>query len=84
MRTSTQPRPAAVLAVLHGELSPEECLLLGSDLPRWASSGVVMLQPDVSHFSQWEGGGQQEQVNGSSLKDRLVRICEGMDVALAL
>lgn len=43
-----------------------------------------MLQPDVLHFSQGEGGGQKEQVNSPSLKDWLVRICEGMDVAVSL
>lgn len=43
-----------------------------------------MLQPDVPHLSQGEGGGQQEQVNSPSLKDWLVRICEGMDVAVSL
>lgn len=53
-------------------------------LPWWGTSSVIVLQPDVLHVAQWEGGGQQEQVNGSSLKDTLVGICECMNVALSL
>lgn len=77
-------RSVSVLAVLDGELSSEECLILDSVLPWRVTSCVVMLQPDVPHFSQGEWGGQQEQVNSPSLKDWLVRICEGMDVAVSL
>ncbi len=59
-------------------------LSLSSIVPWWATSRVVVLQPEVSHFAQWEGCGQQEHIDSSSLKHRLVRICEVVYVTLSL
>lgn len=56
--------------------------LLLMSLPRWMTSRVVVLQPDGLHFTQWEGCGQHEIINRSSLKHWLLWVCESVYVTL--
>lgn len=43
-----------------------------------------MLQPQVSHFAQWEGCGQQENIESSPLEHGFLGVREVVRAAVAL
>lgn len=68
----------------HWYVWGEECVNKLCWVPWWTTSRVVVLETQVPHFTERERRGQQEHINSSSLKHRLVRVCEVVYFALPL